>query len=175
MAEGELPVELLQAVMGGRISESREELKEELKTDKILKEIDGYSIACRLKSRAGEDVYQTRAFCLPSISRFAAETILPQHLVTEESASCKMWAGGEDHERDLGDVSATPQSVRLLLRGYNTRLEDGLGVRHSQAGNPHTLGLCADQNKAIHDGPILTGGMYCGCDPCILFDFSNCR
>ncbi|KAL1500598.1 hypothetical protein AB1Y20_013250 [Prymnesium parvum] len=30
MAEGELPVELLQAVMGGRISESREELKEEL-------------------------------------------------------------------------------------------------------------------------------------------------
>lgn len=37
------------------------------------------------------------------------------------------------------------------------------------------LGLCADQNKAIHDGPILTGGMYCGCDPCILFDFSNCK
>lgn len=61
-----------------------------VKTDKILKEI-GYSIACRLKSRAGEDVYQTRAFCLPSISRFAAERILPHHLVTEETASCKMW------------------------------------------------------------------------------------
>ena len=59
-------------------------------TERYEKEI-GLSIATRLRSREGTQVYQTLTYPLQSIPRRAAEQIFPECLVTEETPTTKKW------------------------------------------------------------------------------------
>ena len=36
------------------------------------------------------------------------------------------------------------------------------------------IGQCLDRETAERDGPLLARGIWCGCQPCVNYDFGNC-
>ena len=47
------------------------------------------------------------------------------------------------------------------------------GYSGSKENHQH-VGLCRDKETAERDGPLQVRGLWCGCQPCVKYDFSNC-
>jgi hypothetical protein len=78
-------------------------------------------------------------------------------------ASKKGWWAAESYIWAFYDTALFTKKAVPEAEGYAGSME------HHQH-----VGLCADKETAERDGPLMARGIWCGCKPCVEYDFRNC-
>ena len=82
---------------------------------------------------------------------------------TVAKANKQGWWAAEGYIWAYYDTALFTKKVVPEANGYTGSMENHCHV-----------GLCTDKETAERDGPLLARGIWCGCQPCVNYNFSDC-